>query len=633
MCGIAGFSGHFSQRELIEMGARIAHRGPDGAGDFFLPERGIGLTHRRLSIIELSEAGHQPMVDRSGQVVITFNGEIYNFLELREELLAAGHLFKGRSDTEVLLNMYLHHGEAMLPKLNGIFAFAIWDGRSQNLFVARDDFGVKPFYYAQTPRGLVFASELKALLCVPDVDKTIDPYAILLHLTYLWCPAPQTILSQVKKLEPGCAMRVRAGKIERAWQYATSPYDQPLLSLSAEEAAHQVEDAVRRAVTRQMVADVPVGAFLSGGLDSSAIVAFARQIQPDLQCFTIGFQPGSRGADGFADDWPYAHKVAQHLGVTLHTVNVGPEMTDRLEQMIYHLDEPLADPASFNTLFISQLAREHGIKVLLSGTGGDDIFSGYRRHYALQQERYWGWMPQRVRQCLSGATGWLPTESPWLRRIRKAFEYAELTGDERLTSYFYWAPPYRLAGLLSEKNRAQESHRSVAEPFLSALHTLPQGLPALHRLLFLERKFFLADHNLNYTDKMSMAAGVEVRVPLLDPDLVMLAARLPVDFKQRGREGKWIFKKAMEKYLPKEVIYRPKSGFGVPLRSWLHHELKSLVADVLSHDAIARRQIFDAGAVAHLIRQDAAGKIDATYSIFSMMCIEMWCRQFLDPVL
>ena len=632
MCGIAGFNGGFTLDALKRMGERIAHRGPDGSGFFHAPEHNVGLAHRRLSIIDLSPTGSQPMSDASSKVAIVFNGEIYNFRELRAELVSDGYSFRGHSDTEVLLNLYLLCGEAMLQRLNGVFAFAVWDERTRSLFVARDGLGVKPLYYAKTNVGVVFASELKALLVNPEIKREIDPNAVLMHLTYLWCPAPFTILKGVRKLPPGHAMQLRDGEIQRQWKFYELPYDQAIANISAEEAARQVEQAVRTAVERQMVADVPVGAFLSGGLDSSAVVAFAKQVQPDarLQCFTIGFKGG--GEEGFSEDLPYAQKVAKHLGVDLHTIYVGAEMADQLEAMIYHLDEPLADPAPLNALFISKLAREHGIKVLLSGAGGDDIFSGYRRHYALQQERYWKWLPHWGRHLLTGGAGLLPTGRPSLRRLRKAFEYADLDMDERLASYFYWGQPARLENLLSENYRQEINGWCVSEPLIEALHNVPKHTDPLNRMLFLESKFFLPDHNLNYTDKMSMAVGVEVRVPLLDPDLVALAARLPVEYKQHGREGKWIFKKAMEKYLPHEVIYRPKTGFGAPLRSWLHSEskLKPLMMDVLSKDAITRRGIFDAKSVETLIEQDAKGRVDATYTIFSLMCIELWCRKFLD---
>jgi asparagine synthase (glutamine-hydrolysing) len=632
MCGIVGFSGSYSQDLLPKMAKRISHRGPDSAGVFYSAENGIGLAHQRLAIIDLTSTGNQPMFDQSGDVVIIFNGEIYNFKDLRDGLISSGYTFRGNSDTEVLLNLYLQSGESMLNRLNGVYAFAIWDGRTKQLFVARDQLGVKPLYYAKTESGLLFASELKALLCNKEVKRDIDPYSVLMHLTYLWCPAPNTILSGVKKLPPGHAMIIHDGQIDKLWKYYELPYEQPIVEIPVMEAAFQVEQAVRKAVERQMVSDVPVGAFLSGGLDSSAVVAFAKQVQPDVQmkCFTIGLTDG--GEKGFSDDLPYANKVAKHLGIDLHTIYVGSEMVDKLETMIYHLDEPLADPAPLNVLFISELAREHGIKVLLSGAGGDDIFSGYRRHYALNLENFWKWSPIWARRFMSRSTSSLPTVSPAIRRFRKAFEYADLEGDERICSYFYWGQPNQLADLLSESCQKEINNRSVSEPLLKALHNLPPMTEPLNKMLFLESKFFLSDHNLNYTDKMSMAVGVEVRVPLLDPDLVALAARLPVEYKQHGSQGKWIFKKAMEKYLPHEIIYRPKSGFGAPLRSWMHSEskLKHLMMSVLSSEAITRRGIFNAKSVANLIERDAKGNVDATYTIFSLICIELWCRKFLD---
>ncbi len=631
MCGIAGFQGNFDIGLLARMSEAIAHRGPDGCGTFHRPEHGIGLAHRRLAIIDLSRAADQPMCDEAAGLAIVFNGEIYNYRELRAELVHDGYAFRTQSDTEVLLRLYARDGEAMLTRLNGIFAFAIWDAGKRELFLARDGLGVKPLYYALTPQGFLFASEIKALLQEPIVSREIDPIAMAYHLTYLWCPAPRTILAGVKKLEPGMAMSLRECKVVRHWRFYDLPYGRERGALSESSAVEAVRETVDQAVRRQMVADVPVGAFLSGGLDSSAVVALARQHTKErLQCFTIALNGGGADVEGMVDDLPYAQRVAAHLGVDLHTVKVGPEMVDSLPDMIYHLDEPQADPAALSALFICKLAREHGIKVLLSGAGGDDIFTGYRRHFALQQERYWAWLPHAARHGLSRLTSRLPTGIPALRRLRKAFEYAALDGRERLVSYFYWLGPDVVRGLVAPELRNALSDGAVAEPLSSALDHLPEGATELDRMLYLEGKFFLADHNLNYTDKMSMAHGVEVRVPLLDQDLVALATRLPDGMKQRGRTGKWVFKKAMEPYLPLEVIYRPKTGFGAPLRRWLRHELRPLVDDVLSSASIQRRGLFDADGVARLVRADREGRIDAAYTIFAVVCIELWCRAFID---
>ena len=628
MCGIAGFSGALPKALLARANHAQRHRGPDDCGQFFDGQAGIGLAHLRLSILDLSPSGHQPMATDDGKVVITFNGEIYNFRELRGELEQAGYTFRGHSDTEVLLNLYLRDGEAFLPRLNGIFAFAIWDGRRSELLLARDGMGIKPLYYAHTADGFVFASEVKALLEFPGINRDVDARALRNYLTYLWCPAPRTLMAGVRKLEPGTAMSVHAGKLVRAWRHYRLPVGAPE-KWRQDHAIDAVRAALKTAVERQMVADVPVGAFLSGGLDSSSVVAFARNAAREtrLQCFTIALDDQAAAREGMTDDLPYAQAVARALDVDLHTVRVGPEMADYLSEMIYHLDEPQADPAPINALLISRLARAHDIKVLLSGAGGDDIFSGYRRHHALLLERYWAWLPQPVRARLAGLANVLPNRPASLRRLGKAFQYAGLDGDARIASYFNWLEPGLADELLSPELRGQCTDE---EPLLASLAELPLDVPPLNRMLNLECRHFLADHNLNYTDKMCMAAGVEARVPLLDPDLVALAARLPVNFKQRGANGKWIFRKAMEGILPNNVIYRPKTGFGAPLRSWLHGPLKGLVDDVLAPGSLNRRGWFDPAAIHRLIAADRQGHVDGAYPIFAVLCTELWARMFVD---
>jgi asparagine synthase (glutamine-hydrolysing) len=633
MCGIAGFLGNFDRTLLFSMNAILAHRGPDDSDIWYQKAPPIGLTHRRLSIIDLSPQGRQPMWDSTKKVVIVFNGEIYNYREFREELTKTGFFFNSQSDTEVLLNLYLRDGVGMLSRLNGIFAFALWDTRCQELFLARDGIGVKPLYYTENQRGFLFASELKALLQEPSVDRTLDPQAIQYYLTYLWCPAPYTSLQSVKKLEPGYALMVKNGKIQKHWQFYDLPYHQPVVAFSTEDAIEQVQYYLRQAVQRQMVADVPVGAFLSGGLDSSAVVTFAQQCAPEqkLQCFTIGFQAEDvKEFEGMAVDLPYAQQVADHLGVDLHTIYVDSGMIKQLEKMIYHLDEPQADPAPINALFISQLAREHGMKVLLSGAGGDDIFTGYRRHFALLQEKYWTWLPRFARQQLAAIAGHIPVNDAWGRRVAKAFQYADWDQQNRLVSYFFWIHPQIVESLYGPLLKEPLISEQPATPLLRTLACLPDHTHPLNQMLYLEGKHFLCDHNLNYTDKMGMAVGVEVRVPLLDLDLIALAARLPVEYKQHGRIGKWIFKKAMEPYLPYNIIYRPKTGFGAPLRYWMKHQLRPVVEDVLSDQSLNQRGLFDPVGVKHLIEQDRTGRIDAAYTIFALVCIELWCRIFLD---
>jgi len=631
MCGISGFSGRFEEGLLEKMNRSIAHRGPDDEGRFFSSEEGIGLLHRRLTIIDLSERGHQPMWDVTRRAVIIFNGEIFNFLQLREELVSQGFEFRSDTDTEVLLNLWIRDGEAMLGKLNGMFAFAIWDTFEKVMFIARDGVGVKPLYYAETSAGLLFASELKALLTYADLARDLNPEAIHHHLAFLWCPAPHTMLKSVKKLLPGHAMLVRGGRVEKRWQFYRLPYHQAIGTPSVEEAEQDVFHHLRQAVQRQMIADVPVGAFLSGGLDSSSVVALAREFAPSrLQCFSIDFKGDTFAGEGMADDLPYARRAAEYLDVDLHVVSVGPEMADHLETMIYHLDEPQADPAPINALLISRLARETGMKVLLSGAGGDDIFTGYRRHYALGLERFWKWMPGPARSGLSALCDLAPARSAWGRRLSKAFHYAGLSGDERLVSYFYWVDNALQRSLYSKDLNSQLARVHRAQPLLDALKELPPGTPELNRMLELEARFFLADHNLNYTDKMSMAAGIEVRVPLLDPDLMACAARLPLHFKQNGKEGKWIFKKAAERFLPHDIIYRPKTGFGAPLRHWLRNQLRPLVEDILSPASLSKQGLFDPTGVQRLLDMDRKGQVDGSYTIFSLVCIELWRRLFLE---
>jgi asparagine synthase (glutamine-hydrolysing) len=401
------------------------------------------------------------------------------------------------------------------------------------------------------------------------------------------------------------------------------------LSIDVDDAVRRVEHSLRTAVHRQMVADVPVGAFLSGGVDSSAIVAMAREQSPGIECFTI--DTGGIQDSGVADDLPYARQVARHLDVTLHEIHVdSSRMAQDLEPMIAQLDEPLADPAPLNVLYISQLARRHGVKVLLSGAGGDDLFAGYRRHRALTLERCWAGLPKPLRAGLRRASGTLARFGSPGRRAARALMHADATRENRLTGYFLWTDAGRLRGLFAPEHRRLLAAERIDAPLARYLDTLPAGLSPLQRMLALEQRFFLADHNLLYTDKMSMATGVEVRVPFLDRDLVALANALPDHVKQRGREGKWVLKKALERKLPQNVLHRSKVGFGAPLRRWLRSDLRELVDDTLAADTVKRRGLFDAAEVGRLIADDRDGRIEAAYTILGLMCIEIWCRRFLD---
>lgn len=632
MCGIAGFLGKFESGLLKRIDGLMAHRGPDGAGTWENANTGIALLHRRLAIIDPLARSAQPMWDATGRAVIVFNGEIYNYRELRGELTERRREFRTSSDTEVILNLYLEVGPASFGRLNGMFAFAIWDTQTRQLIVVRDYFGVKPLYVSETPSGFGFASEMKALLPLADLDRGLDVRALKSYLTFLYSPGERTLLKGVRKLTPGHYLTVERGRSPVARSFRREPYRQPISEMSEDEAVAQTRYYLAQAVDRQMVADVPVGAFLSGGLDSSSVVNHARThrgVAP-LECFTIGIQGDGKNPEGLVEDLPYAREAAAHLRVPLSTVWVGQDMSAHFERMIWHLDEPQADPAALNVYFIAKLAKEHGVKVLLSGAGGDDIFSGYRRHHALQAERYWGWLPRSSRRMLRWLSEQPSKAGPVGRRVSKAFQYADESPERRVAGYFVWLRSGLLDTLLSPDVRSELGSWDVLDPMLSANRALPAGTSPLNQMLNLDRRFFLTDHNLNYSDKMAMAAGVEVRVPFLDPDLVDFAARIPTKFKQRGAVGKWVLKEAMEPFLPARVIHRPKAGFGVPLRQWMRGEMGRTIEDLLSPSAISRRGLFDARAVSLLIEQDRAGRIDAAYPIFALACVEMWCRLFLD---
>ena len=648
MCGITGFSASPSfvpvQASLDRSLTNLLHRGPDDSGTYVDANFGIGLGHSRLSILELSPLGCQPMTSTDGRVTLVFNGEIYNFQELRAELEVKGYVFRGHSDTEVLLNLYLAQrqssdGEyAMLNQLNGIFTFAIWDADRELLFLARDSFGVKPLYYSATRGVFAVASEIKALQPLlskcnvkrKNILSELDATAINRYLSFQWCPGDGTPLKGVHKLNPGTAMWVRRGQIEKlsTW-YKLPAFRGQSEGLSKQAAIMGTCSLLRKAVQRQMVADVPVGAFLSGGLDSSSIVAFAREVNPDICCFTI--EANCKKEDGIIDDLPYARQVATHLKVPLEVVNINAACIAKdLPDMVAQLDEPLADPAALNVLYISRIAREHGIKVLLSGVGGDDLFTGYRRHQALMMEGFWSWLPKPARAGIELLTGHLDQHRTLFRRLHKMFNGASLEGDARLVNYFRWVNQRDLMTLYTPEFRSALDLARSEDPMIEFLKDLPPETSQLERMLSLEQRFFLTDHNLTYTDKMSMAVGVEVRVPFLDLDLVEFAARIPAHFKQLGNEGKWVLKKAMEPYLPKDVIYRSKSGFGAPLRRWMRIELRDLLTDLLGANSLRNRGLFDPVAIQRMIQANDHGKIDASYTLFSLMCIELWCRRFID---
>ena len=633
MCGIVGFIGTANEAELAEGVAAIGHRGPDGSGHVLLADGKVGFGHTRLSIIDLSSAGSQPMVDDATGVVLTFNGEIYNFRELQSELRQKEHEFKSSSDTEVVLRAYLEFGTEMFSRLNGIFALAIWDPRVDEVVICRDHFGVKPLYFSKTDSVFCFSSEIKGLspFLVGEVGPDIGSLA--LYPSFVWAPGGRTPDLRIRQLDPGCFLRISSCSCETERpirQHCWYPAFVPVYvrqDFTETEAIAELRDHLRRAVHRQMVADVPVGAFLSGGLDSSAIVAQARELNSDIQCFTINARFGS--SEGFADDLPYAQKVAKHLNVPLHIVDVSADdFRDELPNMIAMLEEPLADPAALSVTFISRLARQMGTKVLLSGVGGDDLLSGYRRHLAINVMQKLDWIPSPLLHLANELVARSPSTSPFARRLSKLLGATLQSADRRVEGLFRWLPEHELTRLFCDDFRSTATETLAQSPIGEFLASMPDNMTPLQRVLAVDQRFFLTDHNLLYTDKMSMATGVEVRVPFLDVDLFEWSRRVPDHMKQRGNIGKWLLKKAMEPVLPRSVIHRPKTGFGFPVREWITGELHTFVTDTLSPNKLRDQGIFDPKAIEELVHRNRKGEIDASYSILSLVCIQQWFTKF-----
>jgi asparagine synthase (glutamine-hydrolysing) len=422
-------------------------------------------------------------------------------------------------------------------------------------------------------------------------------------------------------------MTVKNGVIQEYKKYWSWPSYDPDPTCSEKMHSEKVLSVLREAVNEQLVADVKVGSFLSGGLDSSLIVALAsEELKGNIDGFTIDTGGEAQNQEGFSDDLPYAKKVADFLDIDLDVLKVSPNVVTLLPKMIYHLDELQADPAPLNVMLICEQAKRKGIKVLLSGAGGDDIFTGYRRHFAVTVERYRSWLPKPLRSLFKDITSNLPMNNWKLRRLTKAFKYADLDGDQRLLSYFYWMDPEIARRLFKNSDDICDN------PFqfiLDELKTLGTDDP-VEKLLTLEQKYFLVDHNFNYTDKMSMASGVEVRVPFLDQRVVSTAAKIPSKLTQKGKIGTSILKRAAESVLPNNIVYRSTSGFGAPLRTWLKSDLAAFIDSNLSSDQIEKRGIFKVEAVQKLIQDDRSGKEDYSYPIFGLLCFEIWCQIFLD---
>ncbi|GAB3252278.1 asparagine synthase (glutamine-hydrolyzing) [Larkinella harenae] len=631
MCGIAGIVSA-SISSSLDLRSAIRHRGPDGDGIFNAP--GVQLAHTRLAILDLSPNGQQPMQTADGRYVIVFNGEIYNHLALRASL-ANQHVFRSTSDTETLLYGFAAYGISVFRKLNGIFACAIFDTLTRQLVLARDQFGVKPLYYYHKDGLLLFSSELKTIASYPDIDKEIDYSALVNYLHFLYSPGAQTPFRHVSKLLPGHYMQVSVDEpnVVCMKRYYELPFRGTYSEQSEAQLLEELDERLFTAVKRQLQSDVPLGFFLSGGLDSSLVMAMAKRARPRerLTGYTIRTTARNGGFEGFEDDLPYARQVAAHLNVDLVEVDADANIVHDFDRMIYHLDEPQADTAPFNVLNICRQARKNGHTVLLSGTAGDDVFSGYRRHQALSMEPFLNWIPPVMGRLLNRTVNFSSQAIPLFRRLQKLTAGVGQPQHERMADYFARLPIATNQKLFENAvgkglDKYQPNHQ-----LLTALERIPDEKNLLNQLLFWELSYFLPDHNLNYTDKMSMAVGVETRVPFLDSELVEFSTKLPPSLKMRGRTTKYLLRKVAERYLPHSVIDRPKTGFGTPLRDWLRSgQLDAMLQRYLSEQSLRERGIFDPAAVHQLIRDNQDGKLDATYSIWGLMAIESWFRQFVD---
>jgi asparagine synthase (glutamine-hydrolysing) len=628
MCGILGFISNNLEINNSPLNL-ISHRGPDNSAYF--SDSNIFLGHTRLSIQDLTNNGNQPMFSSDGRYVIIFNGEIYNHLEIRE-YLNNDYKFISTSDTETVLYAFIKFGPSFLQKLNGIFAMAIYDLQENDLFIARDHFGVKPLYIYQDAKQFIFSSELKTFLSF-DIDKTLEPKALCNYLTFLWSPGELVPFRYVKKLLPGNYLHFNIKKFDASIpiSYYHLNFNGKYSNLSESKLIDLLDQKIITAVKNQMLSDVPVGFFLSGGLDSSLIVAVAKKIFPDkrFQCFTIDTNNFSNERENFSNDLFYAKKVASILNVDLNIVKADIKIVDNFDKMIWHLDEPQADAAPLNVLNIAQLARQMGIKVLLGGAGGDDIFSGYRRHQAINLERLFNFIPISTGKIIKRFFSFLPNKNNLIRRLQKITSLLDKKSSERLAGYFNWLAKEKIFSLFSEEWQLKLKNYNPNTCFEKLTSEIPNENNLLNRMLYWEIKTFLVDHNLNYTDKMAMAVGVEARVPFLDTELVEFSLTIPPQLKMKNGETKYILKKVAERYLPKELIYRPKTGFGAPVRKWITEDLNEMIHCRLSPEKLKARGIFNAENVWKLIDENKNGQIDASYSIWALLAIDSWIDQFV----
>jgi asparagine synthase (glutamine-hydrolysing) len=648
MCGISGLVNWGDRQTLGRMTAVQSHRGPNDGGlwDHRSPDGSyIGLGSRRLSILDLSAGGHMPMSNEDGRVWITYNGEIYNFPDLRRELEGKGHRFRSNTDTEVVLHLYEEMGQECVTRLNGMFAFAICDLRESTprVFMARDHFGIKPFYYALRGRRLAFASEAKALLEIPEIEARIDLQALDQYLTFLWVPDPKTLFEGILKLGAGHRAMFRDGRLEISQYWDLSfPTAGQEFRLPEDHLAREIEERFRHSVEQQMVSDVPLGAFLSAGLDSSSIVAImatatAKTAKAPLRTYTVTFPKKYRKGENTLDDPAVAARLARTLGCENQQIVVEPDVADLLPKLCWHMDEPTADPALITAYLVCREASRD-VTVLLSGVGGDELFAGYRKYAAHYWAEMYGKLPGAVRGAAEWAIGSMPGlrgtsfKGP-LRMVKKMLRSAALPAEERFVRNCTYLDSVQRAGVYTPEMRSEVAGWDSDGQHRAAFEKV-QHADFLNQMLYLDTKIFMTSLNLTYNDKMSMACSVEVRVPFLDRELAEFVAwNVPPRMKLKGffsPTTKHIFREAMQGVLPDEVLRQPKAGFAAPTDYWLANDLREMTDDLLSESRLRGRGLFHPERVQRLIAEHRSGRQDWSMQIWQFLTLELWMQNFMD---
>jgi asparagine synthase (glutamine-hydrolysing) len=635
MCGICGMLNlklePVAHRERLEaMSARLRHRGPDSAGKLELPH--LALAIRRLSIIDL-ETGDQPLSNETGDVTLVFNGEIYNYRELRRDLLARGHHFKTQSDGETIAHLYEEMGPDCVRELNGMFALALWDARARRLLLARDRAGEKPLYYWCRDHTLVFASEIKSLLEYPGISRALDRVALSQYFSYGYFPTPRSVYAEIRKLPAAHRMVVEHGelRIDNYWrlqEHLRLP-GAPRVTLREEKSlAVELSDRLRVACESRLVSDVPLGVFLSGGIDSSSIVAFMSALSPgNVSTFSIAFQEKTFNEE------PYAAFVARHFRTRHHAVTADePALHEALFTLAEHLDEPLADPAIIPTYLLSRFARQR-IKVALSGEGSDELFGGYPTYLGARLARYYLGLPRVVRrQFFERLQRFLPVSStavPMGLFLRRFLRYADQDAARRHQIWFGMFAPEELDQLLALSAAGAEA------PSAQILHPLERVLEGarfdgtISEMLYLDFRLYLEDNLLVKIDRASMACSLELRTPFLDHRLIEFAAGLPGSLKVRRFQLKYLLKKAAERWLPHKIVYRQKRGFSVPIARWMREALRPLLEEKLEEEKLKRQGLFNPAYVRRLLEGHWSGREDHRKTLWTLLCFQLWYDRWI----